>query len=215
MDDKTEQLRDIFLDVADDATVTETQEEGRGTLATDEESVDDRLQSIIDRLREKFDVRTGLDNERLCHLVRAFYAGEDDDTIATELGCPVEAVFRARMDLHLVRDEDLPGEELAATIRADEGLAATIRADEAVSPDDIEGAATAALADAVGVEQRTAERALAAMAATDRSRRVSHRFRTAFEEVLTDADISVRFTADTHDDGLEDATEGAEVDVEL
>jgi len=205
MDDKTEQLRDIFMDVADDGTVTETQEEGRGTLATDDGAVDTRLQSVIERLREKFDVAADLDDEQLSHVVRGFYAGEGDDTIAAELGCPVKAVFRARMDLHLVRDEDRPGEELAAAIRATEG----------VSPDDVSGSATAAVAAEVGVEERAVERALAAMAATDRSRRVSHRFRTEFEEILTDADLSVRLTADAHDDGLEEATEDAEVDVEL
>ena len=36
-----------------------------------------------------------------------------------------------------------------------------------------------------------------------------------FEEVLTDADISVRLTADARADGLDEATEDAEVDVDF
>lgn len=205
MDDKTAQLRDIFMDVADEGTVTETQEEGRGTLATDEGSVDERLQSVIERLGEKFDVGTDLDDGQLCRLVRGFYAGDDDGTIASTLDCSVETVFRTRMELHLVRDEDLPGPELSAAIRDS----------DAVDLTDPGSSDTAALAAELGRQERAVDRALAAMAAADRSRRVSHRFRTAFEEVLTDADLSVQFTADAHDDGLEEATEGAEVDVDL
>jgi hypothetical protein len=201
MDDKTEQLRDIFMDVADEETVTETQHESHGSLATDEDSVDARLRSVIERLGEKFDVRARLDDEQLCRLVRAFYAGDDDETIAAEFDCSPAAVFRARMHLHLVREADLPGEELEAAIRDWDGQ----------SDED----ATERLAAEFDVEEPTVERAREVVAAVDRSRRVSHRFRTSFEEILTDADISVQFTADAHEDGLEDATEGAEVDVEL
>jgi hypothetical protein len=202
MDDKTEQLRDIFMDVADEETVTESQHESHGSLATDEDSVDARLRAAIGRLREKFELRTALDGEQLCRLVRAFYAGDDDETIAAELGCTRREVFRTRMDLHLVCDEDLPGETLQSAIRA-------AGADE---PDE---ETTDRLAAEFEMEPAAVERAREAVAAVDRSRRVSQRFRTAFEETLTDADLSVQFTADAHEDGLEDATDGAEVDVEL
>jgi hypothetical protein len=201
MDDKTEELRDIFMDVADETTVTERQHESHGSLATDEESVDARLQSVIERLRGKFEVRTSLDDEQLCRLVRAFYAGDDDETIAAELGCSDGEVFRTRMDLHLVCEEDLPGERLQSAVRATE-------------PDATE-TATEELAAEFGVEATTVERAREAVAAVDRSRRVSQQFRTEFEETLTDADLSVQFTADAHEDGLEDATDGAEVDLQL
>ena len=85
MNDKTAQLRDIFMDVADEGTVTETQQEGHGSLATDEGSVDDRLRSVIERLRGKFDLRTELDTDTLCRLVRAFYGGADDEEIANSI----------------------------------------------------------------------------------------------------------------------------------
>ena len=197
MNDKTEQLRDIFIDVADEETVTESQHESHGSLATDEESVDARLQSVIDRLRDRFEVRTGLDDGQLCRLVRAFYAGDDDETIAAELGCSRNEVFQTRMDLHLVCEEELPDEQLQSAIRA------------------ADSGATDALAAEFGIEATAVERAREVVAAVDRSRRVSHQFRTDFEETLTDADLSVQFTADAHEDGLEDATDGAEVDLQL
>lgn len=36
MDEKTEELRDIFVDVAGEDTVTERQEDGHGSLLSDE-----------------------------------------------------------------------------------------------------------------------------------------------------------------------------------
>lgn len=197
MDDKTAQLRDIFIDVADEETVTETQQEGHGSLATDQESAD-RLQSVIDQLREKFDAQFALDDSTLCRLVRAFYAGDDDAAIAETVDCSPETVFRTRMKLHLIRERDLPGPELEARLRDAEG-----------DPD------TAQLAAEFDHTEETVRRANEAVAAVNRSRRVSQRFRTAFEEALTDADLSVQFTAGAHEDGLEEATEDAEVDVEL
>lgn len=198
MDDKTAQLRDIFMDVADEKTVTERQQKGHGSLATDDGSVDDRLRSVIDRLRERFDVQFTLDNSTLCRLVGAFYTGDDDAAIAETVDCSPETVFRARMKLHLVRERDLPGPELRARLRDSEG-----------EPN------AAQLAAEFGYTEETVRRASEAVAAVDRSRRVSQRFRTAFEQVLTDVDLSVRFTAGAHEDGLEEATEDAEVDVEL
>ena len=202
MDEKTEQLRDIFIDVADDETVTETQQDARGSLVTDEGSVDARLRSVLKRLRGKFDLRSPLDDDQLCQVVRAFYAGDSDDAIAKSLGCTPETVFRARMDLHLVRDEEQPDEALETALRAEDlGVDRDVPVDR--------------LAAEFDTDEQVIERAAAVVAAVDRSRRVSQRFRTAFEEVLTDADLSVQFTAEAHEDGLDDATEGAEVDVEL
>ncbi|ERH09026.1 MAG: hypothetical protein J07HX64_00778 [halophilic archaeon J07HX64] len=202
MDEKTEQLRDIFMDVADGETVTETQQDAHGSLATDEGSVDAQLQSVLERLHGKFDLQSSLEDDQLCQLVRAFYAGEDDDAIAGSIGCTSEAVFRTRMDLHLVRDDEVPNEELETAIRAED-------------PEFDGDVPVDRLAAEFDADRNRIERAAAAVAAVDRSRRVSQRFRTAFEEVLTDADLSVQFTAEAHEDGLEDATEGAEVGVEL
>lgn len=199
MDEKTEDLRDIFLDVADDETVTESQEETRGTLATDGESVDERLVSVIDQLREKFGVQTDLSDEELCTLVRDFYAGESDEEIATELGKSETAIFEARMAIHLLRDAEIES-DLDRKLRE-------------MDHDVIENQSIDELAGELNEEVHTVERAVAYWRARDRSRRGSYRFRTAFEEVLTDADLTVQFTAGTLEDGLEDATEGAETNV--
>jgi len=47
MDEKTEELRDIFIDVTDEDTVTESQEETRGSLI-DREGIRDRLEGVVD-----------------------------------------------------------------------------------------------------------------------------------------------------------------------
>jgi hypothetical protein len=199
MDEKTEELRDIFLDVAEEDTVTESQQEGRGSLTADETAVDSRLQEVIEQIRETFTLSTAFTDEELCEVVRRFYAGEDDTAIATALDREPAAVFRARMDLLLIHETDRPDDGLDAAVREH------LDADERID----------VIAEAGDVDEETARRAVTVVEAANRSRRVSHRFRTAFEEILTDTDLSVQFTADTHEDGLDDATEGAEVDVEF
>ncbi|MEF8785123.1 MAG: conditioned medium-induced protein 4 [Haloarculaceae archaeon] len=197
MDEKTAELRDIFIDVADGETVTESQTEQRGSLLRDE-SVEDRLADVIDRMREQFDFQTSLATDELCTIVTEFYDGESDDGIATVLKIPRDLVFDARMDLHLVRDEDTGDIDTTA-------LRARLAADEPVG----------AVAADLDAKPGTVERAVRAVRAENRSKRVSQRFRTEFEEILTDADIADHLTADVQDDGLDDATEGLEVDVEF
>ena len=203
MDNKTEELRDIFLDVADEKTVTESQEDARGSLTGADRPVDERLQSVVAELREKFPFDTELPDEEYCELVRLFYDGADDAALAAALSCSPEQAFRARMDLHLVRDDDPPCEAVSPSDL--EAIRDRLAADE--SP--------AAIADALGIDEAAVDRASAVVAAENRSRRVSHRFRTSFEEILTDADLTVQLTGGAHEDGLEEATEGAEVDVEF
>lgn len=200
MDEKTEELRDIFLDVADDETVTESQEATRGSLIGDSEDVGERLRGVIASMREQFTFRTDLDDGGLETVVREFYDGVDDTDIADSVGGTEETAFWARLDLHLLRDEE---------------LAEMVDAAETVRTHHAEGATPDEVADALSLDEGTAERALGLVDAEARARRVSYRYRTAFEEILTDADMTVQFTADTHEDGLEGATEGAETNVEF
>ena len=44
---------------------------------------------------------------------------------------------------------------------------------------------------------------------------MNHRFRDAFSDLLTDADLSTRLAADARRDGLKEATEDIETDVSL
>ncbi len=200
MDEKTEALRDIFLKVADEETVTESQEESRGSVAG-EDSSEQRLSDTIVEMREKFDFETGLSDEQLQRLVRCFYDGDDDETIAAELSVSPDTVFRGRLDVHLVRDDDPPGASV------DEETRRLVRA-QADTDDET-------LRSQLGLASDTVEKIRAVVDAETRSRRVSHRFRTTFEELLTDADLSTQHVAAAHRDGLTEATEDAEVDVDF
>ncbi|MFB6186030.1 MAG: conditioned medium-induced protein 4, partial [Halobacteriaceae archaeon] len=69
MDEKTEDLRDIFMEVADDETVTEEQEETHGSLSSDQ-SVDERLSEVISSMKEDLDFSTTLSVDELVTIVR-------------------------------------------------------------------------------------------------------------------------------------------------
>jgi len=197
MDEKTEELRDIFMDVAEDETVTESQAEQRGSLLT-EGSVDERLAEVVRRMRDRFDFETELDDSVLCTIIKRFYDGDGDVEIATIMKLPPALVVEARLDLHLVREADTEGVDIDELRK---------RLDD--------GQAERAIAEALGVEPGVVDRAVRAVETRRRSRRVSQRFRTEFEEILTDADIAVQLTADVKEDGLDEATEGMEVDVDF
>lgn len=206
MDEKTEQLREIFVDIAEEETVTESQRAERGSLLSDDRSVDERLTGTIEQMAQEYGFDTSLSTDQRCRLVRGFYTGEDDESVAEALGCSSEVVFRARMELHLVRDTDR-NEPLEERVRDSRGTPAA--EGESRLPGDVE----TELGEAFGREQL--DRVLAVLGALERSRRSSHRYRAAFEAALTDEELTDRLSTDTLDDGLEDATDGAEVDVEF
>jgi len=198
MDEKTEELRDIFMDVAEEGTVTERQQEGHGSLSdVDEAEIVQRLQEVVADMRERYDFETKLDDETLAAIVRGFYEGEDDETLANDLELDHGAVFTARMDLHLIGEHDTNAPLSMATLR------------DLLAEDAGENTITAELdadAETISHYRRVA-------AAQNRARRASHRFQTAFEDVLTDANLSIRLTASVQEDGLEDATEDMETNV--
>jgi hypothetical protein len=195
MDEKTEELRDIFMDVSDEETVTETQAETPGSLVggDDDEDVDEQLRDLVGRLRANQSFETGLAVDQYVDLVRAFYADASDESIATDLGLPVETVFAARLDLHLLRETDTDAPfELATLRRRSDADDETLAAD-------------------LSVDVETVERYRRVVAAEDAARRANHRYQQAFDELLTDADLEARF-AET-EDGLEEAAEDIETDV--
>jgi len=168
MDDKTAELRDIFLDATDgEGTVTERQAERRGSLVDidDDATVDDRLRELVATMRERYDFETDLDAEAYVRLIREFYDGAADTALADALDTDADTVLRARLDCHLVREGD------AETPAVD--------------------------------------------ASRERAVRANHRFRDAFAELLTDADLSDRLASDSREDGLREATEDIETDVSL
>jgi hypothetical protein len=186
MDEKTEELRDIFVDVAGEDTVTERQEAGHGSLLSDEDGVEERLLAVIDRLRERFDVDTDLSDDDLVTVVRRYYEGDDDAAIAETVGAEVDAVSRARIALHLLRDEDTEAPFDLARLR--EGDPDEVREEFELTDDQL----------------RRYQRVVAAQT---RARQVSGRFQSEYEDVLHDAGITTVLTDGVRDDGLDEATE--------
>ncbi|MFP4590797.1 MAG: conditioned medium-induced protein 4 [Halobacteriales archaeon] len=196
MDDKTEELRELFLEVADEETVTEPQRDPRGSLE-EPTDVEERLGEVIAEMRATYGFEHDLPDEALVALVRAFYDGASDAEIARRLGIGRKALYRARLELHLVRDRD---REAPFDIGA-------------VASDRDGGASIADLADAYDVSPSTIRRYLRVFKADRRSRLANQRFRDAFDSILADADLSTRLTSEVRETGLEDATEGLETNV--
>lgn len=197
MDEKTERLRDIFLSVSDDATVTERQSAARGSLADDEVDEAD-LAAVIAAMRERYEFATDLDDDALATVARGFYAEASDAAIGRELGdVSAGTVRRARLDLHLVTDRDLDApfdlDELRRLREAD--------------------ASTAELAEALDVSPSTVRRYARALDAQQRRRLVGDRYREEFDRLLGDAELSGRLTAAIRETGLQEATEDLETNV--
>ncbi|AFO55748.1 MULTISPECIES: hypothetical protein [unclassified Natrinema] len=196
MNEKTEELRDIFTDVTDgEETVTESQENTRGSLERDERSDADRLESVVQQMRERYEFETELSDDELIRVARAFYDDTSDAAIADELGVEAAEVFEARLSLHLVGEDDAAEVDLAA-IRDREADDTTLAAEYDVSEAQIRR------------YRRVAD-------AEDQSRAANDRYRDEFDSILADADLSERMTSDLREDGLEDATEGMETDVDF
>ncbi len=206
MDEKTEELRDIFVDVAGDGTVTESQEESPGSIRTDEEGVDERIAAVIERMRDRFGFATDLDDAALVAVVRAFYDDEDDGSVAAELGVPVDDVRRARLDLHLFRDGDVDAPFDLTPVREAErrasGEAAEDRPANGDPPDDV----VADLAAELDADAGEVRRYYRVVAAQREARQVSQRFQSEFEEALADAGLSTMTDA-MPENGRSDTTE--------
>lgn len=194
MDEKTEELRNIFMEVAEEDTVTERQEESPGTL-TGEQPVDDRLDALIARMREQYEFDTGLDTEQLRTIARGFFTGISDEELAERIDEGPESVFLARLDLHLLRESDRDVSfdfeefrEAIASGESPENLATRFDADEA-----------------------EVKRARLVVNAEREMRKTNYRFRDEFDELLGDGDLAEHITEEVTDDGLKDATEGVEV----
>lgn len=194
MDEKTEELRDIFTSVTEEDTVTEPQEDTRGSLTEqDERTVDERLESVIRQMRERYEFETPLEDDELLVVAKEFYEETSDEAIADELDVDGETVFDARLSLHLLREADTDGVDLASMRERD--------ADDAD------------LAEEYDVSEADVRRYRRVAAARDESRAANDRYRDEFDSVLADADISSQMARDVREDGLEDATEGMETDV--
>jgi predicted transcriptional regulator len=198
MDEKTEELRDIFMDVTDESTVTEQQEETYGSLSSEAE-VDERLEDVVARMRDRYDFGTTLSNAELVTVVRGFYADDSDAEIARDLGDASlgKTVSRARIDLHLIRDSDTDAPFDMGKLRdlLDRETSTTDCADE------------------LDVSESTVRRYRRVVETQQERRTVNDQFREEFENILHDGELSDRMTEDMQEDGLDDATEGMETNV--
>lgn len=195
MDDKTEELRDIFMDVSDSETVTESQSDGHGSLTDiDESAAADRLSETVARMRERDEFESDADDAALISLIQGFYDGRTDDELAEVLDVPTSVVVTARFDLHLLRDDDLD---------ADFDLAAFRR--RVVGSDTDES--DAELAERFDIERDEATHYRRVVETQAASRRVSHRFQSAFEDALAEAGLTTQLTSAVMESGLEEATE--------
>ena len=197
MEDKTSELRDIFVETTGSDTVTERQEESRGSIADGDRDVDERVGEVIDEMRERYDFRSDLDDDALRAVARGYFDGDDDAALAEAVGADEGGVVAARLDLHLLRDDDRESEMPFDRLRS-------MVAD---------GADVEAVAEAFVVSEERARDAFRVASAAVESRRVNDRFRDEFAELLTDDDLSSQFARDAREDGLEDATEDLETDV--
>ncbi|KAB1197513.1 MULTISPECIES: conditioned medium-induced protein 4 [Haloferax] len=201
MDEKTAELRDIFIETTGSETVTERQTESRGSLADvdDPEEVRARVLDLVTTMRDRYEFETDCADDDLVNLVVGYFDGESDEELALELDVPPETVRTARLDLHLVRDADR--EAPFDMDRLDKLL--------------VEGADDDAIAERLDEPLEIVAQFRPVAEADIRSSRVNYRFRDDFAELLTDDDLSQRMAEDARNDGLREATEDIETDVSL
>ena len=192
--EKAEQLRDLFVDVTDERN------EERGTLP-DKEEIDDEIRGVIEDMRDEYGFETSLEDDELVTVVRLYHDGASDAQIARELGDDSldKTVRRARIGLHLFRDSDFD-----APFEID-------RLRELLDQD----ATNADAADELGVSASTVRSYRDAVEARREAEAAENEYADRFEAILEDREIAETFTSDAKRDGLEGATEDAEVDVDL
>jgi hypothetical protein len=195
MEEKTAELRDIFVDIADETTVTESQTAGRGSLL-DAPAIRDRLADVEERMRSTYGFETDLDTDACCDLIYGFFDGATDAELAAELGVSADAVTEARLDLHLLRDAD-------GAVEADtEALGACLAEHDPET-----------CADRFDLDAEAVRRFVRARDARREAYEAGNAYRDEFELILSDADLDARRTESVREDGLAEATEDIETDV--
>ena len=218
MDEKTAELRDLFVDATGSESVTERQDAARGTLSDpDDDAVDAQCREVVAAMRERYGFSTDLDDEAYVLVARGRFEEADDETIAAALRDALEAqddpavdpdtvdaetVRKARLNLHLVRESDRAVDDDAFAYADLKRLTGA-------------GNSIVECAETLDANPDQVAR-YAAVARVDlTSTQANDRFRDAFRHLLTDADIEGSLASDAREDGLRDATEDIETDVSL
>ena len=224
MDEKTAELRDLFVDATGSETVTERQDADRGTLVDrDDEAADEEVRDLVAAMRERYGFSTPLGDDAYALVARGRFE-ESDEAIAAALRDGLEGggdefgpddidaatVRKARLDLHLVRESDREVHTSEETGAAGPPFAyADLKRLTAAGNSIVE------CAEELDAPPDVIAR-YAAVARTDiASTRTNDRFRDAFRDLLTDADIEGSLASDAREDGLREATEDIETDVSL
>ena len=198
MDEKTAELRDIFVEATGSDTVTENQEESPGSLADDDREGDEaRVRELVGMMRDRYEFASDRSDAELERVIERYYDGDDDDAIADALGVDETEVFDARMDVHLVRESDRDAPFDLDDLRS-------LHVDEV--PLDERAAR-------LGADEETVAHYTEVVEAEMESTRANDRFRDEFDELLADADLEGGLTSEAHEDGLKEATEDMETDV--
>lgn len=200
MDEKTQELRDIFIDATGSDTVTERQEEGPGSLADEPSGDPARIRALVEQMRDRYEFTSGLPDETLVAVVRAFFEDAADADIAERIDADAETVFDARMDLHLLRESDTADAPVDLT---------------ALRKLLVDGASLGDCAEQLDADEDTVGHYADVVETRLEATRANDRFRDEFAELLTDEAISDRMAQDAQEDGLREATEDMETDVSL
>jgi hypothetical protein len=208
MDNKTANLRDLFIETTGSKKTTESQAVDRGTLVkrAAADDVDAALSDIVDEMEATFTFRSSLSQERYVELIKTFYSvgGQsawsisEDAQFRPSVAGDAVVIRTARTDLHLIADVDRIG-----PLSPNEAYQRS--ANHSLS----------AIANTVGCDIDTIERLVHVGKAESESRRVNHQYRNTFRQLLTDAELSEQLTADAREDGLREATEDIETNVSL
>lgn len=194
MDERTEDLRDLFTSVTGEESATESQSADRGTLVDGAGSVEERLEAVVAEMRAAVGFEVDRDDAALARVVRGFFDGETDAAMADALDTDAATVARMRLDLHLLREAD--GDTPVDTDR----LATLL--DEGADPE--EAAAT------LDTDAETVRWLQSVRAAVRERRATNRRWYDAFAAVATEADLASRYTDAAQEDGLKEAAEDIE-----
>jgi hypothetical protein len=151
-------------------------------------------------MRGRYGFDSSLSDGTLETVVRAFFEGADDETIAERIDADAETVFDARMDLHLLRASD------TADAPVDLSALRKLLVEDATVADCVER---------LDADEETVRHYARVVETRLEATRANDRFRDEFAELLTDEAISERMAQDAREDGLREATEDMETDVSL
>jgi len=215
MDEKTSDLRDLFVETTGSGTVTERQAESRGTLTDrDDAVIDERVRELVAAMRERYDFSTDLDDATYARIARGRFEKDDDEAVATALdekreadGDDERSEAGAGSKPHPSSTRDRPRRAVRPPPRPrgrPRGRRRRVRLRGPEAADRRGGRSIVECADALDADPDAVAK-YARVARVDlTSTRANDRFRDEFRDLLTDADIEGSHAETARNDGLEE-----------